>query len=360
MGLSMKERLEQLCSDPLFQINLAIWLAQPKPESLSVRPVLYQSGFRIFSIGPLLSLPPDIRLITKESNIECQGGAKPDLILEADNRSKLLILECKKSSFGGSSSTSGQARTLLLLSGPIVSEVLAIGRRSSAQGGLCYLTRSDQVAKLEDTLALLVQELQKANLDSGDYGCLGIGSNDNAILLTYSDNMKSLLGFQNKSPIDILSFEEDTDPRPLYFIPYDPNVDQTKEEQELSRRILYERFLSYVLTKIGPANPPCEFILTGEDILSAVTFGLYEIWEDAEARRNIRRLLRDFMDSLRNGLKEDMRDLVKYKPGKGWSLRFENRNIHEEMLTHVSKFKPEQMDLSKAMKSSQLELSEDW
>lgn len=354
----MKEKLQELCSDPLFQTNLAIWLAQPKPGHFSVRPVLYQSGFKIFSIGPLLPLPPDIRLMTRESNIECQDGAKPDLILESDNRAKLLIMECKKSSFGYSSSTSGQARTLLLLSGPIISEVLAIGRRSSAQGILCYFTRSEHLAPLENTLGTLVQDMQKANLDSGDYGCLGIGPNDTAILLTYSDKMKSLLRFQSISPMEILSLENDTDPRPLYFIPYDPNIEQSREEQALSRRILYERFLSHTLTKIGPAIAPCEIVLTGEEMLKAATFGLYDIWEDADARKHMRRLWRDFMDCLRNSLKEEQRNYMKYKPDEGWTLTFENRNVYEEMLTQISKFKPEFVDMSKTLETPQLELFE--
>ncbi|MGA2464484.1 MAG: hypothetical protein ABSH06_09045 [Thermodesulfobacteriota bacterium] len=352
----MKEKLQELCSDPLFHINLTIWLTQPKPDNFSIQPVLYQSGFRIFSIGPLLSLPPDIRLMTRESNIECQDVAKPDLILEADNRSKLLIMECKKSSFGSSSSTSGQARTLLLLSGPVISEVLAIGKRSSAQGILCYFTRSEQVSQLENTLSTLEQEIQKANLDSGEYGCLGIGSNDTAIFLTYSDKMRQLLRFQSPSPLEILSLEDGTDPRPLYFIPYDPSIEQSREEQALSRRILYERFLSNILTKIGPVNAPCEVVLKGEEILRAATFGLYDIWEDAEARKHIRRLWRDFMDCLRNSLKEEQRNYIKYKPDKGWILTFENRNVYEEMLTQVSKFKPEFLDLSKPMETPQLEL----
>jgi len=180
----MKQKIEELCRDPLFQLNLAIWLAQPKIGDISVRPILYQSGFRILSIGPLLTLPPDIRLITRQSEICCQDIAKPEVILEADNRKKLLIVECKRSSFGSSSSTADQTRTLLLLSGRIVAEVLAIGARSSAQGILCYLTRSDQVAPLESTLAELVQDLRKANLDTGDSGCLGIKPNDTGILLT--------------------------------------------------------------------------------------------------------------------------------------------------------------------------------
>lgn len=215
----MKTKIEELCSDPLFQLNLSIWLSQSKPKDFSVRPVLYEAGFQILSVGPLLTLPLDIRLHISESSLDCQDRAKPDLILEDNNRTRLLTLECKRTSFGTSSTTASQARTLLLLSGPIISEVLAIGARASAQGVLCYLTRSDQVPPLENTLSELIKELQELKLDPGENGCLGIRPDKTAILLEYSHEVRTLLKCKSKSPVAILSIEADTDPRPLYFIP---------------------------------------------------------------------------------------------------------------------------------------------
>jgi hypothetical protein len=355
----MKAKIEELCSDPLFQLNLSIWLAQPTPRDFSIRPILYQSGFKIFSIGPLLALPPDIRLITIESKIDCQGSAKPELILESENGSKLLMIECKRSSFGSSSSTASQTRTLLLLSGPKISEVLAIGARSSGGGILCYLTRSDQVASLGDTLAELTEELRSLRLDTGDHGCLGIKSTDTAILLEYSDQIRTLLNFQDTSPTEILKLEEEADPRPLYFIPYDPNVDQSAEEQTLARRTLYERFLGCILSKVGPANAPCEVTISQEEILMSTTFGIYEIWEDREARKHLRKLLRVFMDSLRNSLGDERQKFVKYQKEKGWVFEFEDQNVYREISTQISKFKPEKMELSRPIETTQLELFEE-
>jgi len=170
--------------------------------------------------------------------------------------------------------------------------------------------------------------------------------------------MKSLLNFQSVSPIMILTVEEGTDPRPLYFIPYDPNIEQSREEQMLSRRILYERFLSHVLSKIGPVNAPCEVILTTEEMLISATFGVYEIWEDQETRKHLRRLLRDFMGSLRNTLNDGDRKYMKYETAKGWVFEFKNQNIYEKILTQISKFKPGDLDLSKTIDITQLDLFE--
>ena len=353
----MRQKIEDLCGDPLFQLNLSIWLAQSTPANFSVRPVFYESGFTIHSIGPLLPLPPDIRLQARESQLDCQDGAKPELVLEAGNRSKLVIVECKRSSFGATSKTARQARTLLLASGPIMPEVLAIGKRSSSQGALYYLTRSDQVLLLENTLAELTEEIRRVNLSAGYNGCLGIRPDDTGILLEYSYEMKTLLNFQDISPIKVLDIEEETDPRPLYFIPYDPNIEQSNKEQALCRRILYERFLGFILSIIGPANVPCEIIFSREEILMSATFGVYEIWDDSETKKSMRRLVRDFMDSVWKGLKNQQQKYLEYQSDRGWVFKLEDQDIYEEMVNRISKFKPEDMDLSKEI--GQLDLFEE-
>jgi hypothetical protein len=348
----MRAKIEELCADPLFQLNLSIWLAQPKPVGISVRPVFYLSGFNLMSISPLLALPPDIRLLLSEANIKFQDGASPDLILEAEEKTKLVALECKRSSFGADSSTAEQARTFLTLAGPIFTEVLGIGRRPSPPGVLCYLTRLDQKDLLEGTLMQLSQEINKINIETGNYGCLGIVPDGNAISLHYSDDMMSHLNFSDKSPVQILPIEQDTDPRPLYFIPYDPNIDQSGKEQAISRRILYERFLGHILAKIGQAKAPCEIIYTSEQALLDVTFGLYEIWDDAEAKKHMRRLMNDFMNSLLNWLKPDLQEYLKHEKGKGWVLSIKTQQQYKEILNQVSRFKSETLDLEKTIEPS--------
>jgi hypothetical protein len=351
MELDMNLKIDQLCGDSLFQLNLAIWLAQPEPNGFSIRAIFYESGFTIYSIGPLLPLPPDIRLIIDKAKFDCQDAARPDLILATANRTKICFLECKRSSFGVISTTAQQARTLLLLTGPIVPEVLALGPRGSAQGILTYLTRKDQVEDLQRTLDIIKKEIANTKLGMGKYGCFGITSDEKAILIEYSDELKKLMHLREGSPIEILPITADTDPRPLYFIPYDPSVfnEQSEGEEKLCRRILFERFLSYILCKLGSAIVPSELVLTRIEILKSVTFDIYETWEDNEAKKHFRSLLRDFMRSLTNNLDPDIRKLIEHDPKRSWVFQLENVKTHEEILNQVSKFKPEDMDLTKEM-----------
>jgi hypothetical protein len=153
-----------------------------------------------------------------------------------------------------------------------------------------------------------------------------------------------------ESPVEILSIEEGTDPRPLYFIPYDPSAfnQQSGDEQKICRRILYERFLSYILCKIGPAVIPGEVIFSIDEILSTVTFQLYTIWDDSPAKKHLRRLLKDFMMMVQNFLQEGFKnDILTFKSGLGWVIEIKDHEFHENIIKQMSKFKPGSMNLEK-------------
>jgi hypothetical protein len=346
----MNPNINELCKDPLFQLNLAIWLAQPQPPSeFYVYPLFYESQLNIYSIGPLLALPPDIRLTVTEK-INCQDAVRPDLILATAGEKKFCILECKSSSFGPRSSTANQATTLLLIAGPIISEVLGIGKRGENKGILCYFIGPDGAELMEETLKTLEKEIKdKTTLESGTYGCFEIKPSQTSIILKYPEKVKIFLNLTRDSPVEIIKFEENTDPRPLYFIPYDPNIQQTKEEQELSRRILFERILGHMICKIGGAYIPSSITFTTQELLNSATFEVYEIWEDNEAKKHVKRLVKDFLNQIKNFINENepLRGSVIYEPQKGWTFNLKDRETHEEILKQLQRFKPETLDLSK-------------
>jgi len=343
----MNPNINELCKDPLFQLNLAIWLAQPQPPSeFYVYPLFYESQLNIYSIGPLLTLPPDIRLAVTEK-INCQDAVRPDLIFEALGKKKFCILECKSSSFGPESSNVNQATTLLLIAGPVISEVLAIGKRGENECILCYLIGPNGAKAMEETLKTLEKEIKdKTSLESGNSDCFGIKPSPSAIVLEYSEKIKNFLNLIKDSPVEVIQIEEDTDPRPLYFIPYDPNI-QTKEEQELSRRILFERILGHIISRIGGADIPSSITFTTEELLNSATFGVYEIWEDNEAKKHLRRLVKDFLNNIMHFISEPLKGFITYEPQKGWSFNLKDREACEEILKQIQKFKPETLDLSK-------------
>lgn len=347
----------KLCNDPLFQLNLAIWLAQPQPSEHSyVYPLFSKSELSIYSIGPLLALPPDIRLTVSE---DYQDKARPDLILEKERKKKFCILECKKSSFGPNTEQAKQARTLLLISGPIISEVLGLGSRGQNEGILCYFSGSSQVEMMEKTLKTLTQDIKNLKLESGNCGCFGIKTEQSTILLEYSEQIKTFLNIKDNSPVEIIRLEKDTDPRPLYLIPYDPNIQQTKEEQELCRRILFERILSHIISKIGGADIPSSIIFKTEELLNSATFEVYEIWEDTEATKHIRRVVKYFLNQIKNSITEPFKECITYESKKGWTFNLKDRKTYEELIKQLQKFKPETLDLSKKVEPTLFDNMED-
>lgn len=346
----MNSSLDEICKDPLFQLNLAIWMTQYLPSTHScIYPLFYKSGINIYSIGPLLILPPDIRLEISDK-IVYQESARPDLVLKLRDKKSFCVLECKASSFSSESSASNQARTFLLLAGPIISEVLGTGKRGENKGIFCYfIGPNNGDGLMNETLETLAKEIkEKTNLETGKFGCFVIKPSKSTIVIEYSEYIKNFLGLSQNSPVDIIRVEEDTDPRPLYFIPYDPNIEQTKEEQELCRRILFERILSYIIDKTGGGTIPSSIIFTTDELLNFATFRVYEIWDDTDAKKHIRKLVKDFLiNVIKKNVDVSLRECIKYESQKGWIFNIENKEIQEKLLKHLQRVKPENLDLSK-------------
>jgi len=339
---------KNLCNDPLFQLNLAIWLAQPQPEhGFSVYPLFHKSNISLFSLGPSLALPPDIRgkVLGK---LDCQDTVRPDLIFEKkDLHSKYFVLECKKSSFSPESSTAKQARTLLIATGSILPEVLGLGNRGNFSGMLYYLVSGPDSEKMEATLKELSKQIATTlHFETGDFGCFSLIPHSDFITLNFSAQIKESLDLSKPSPVKIIELQEETDPRPLYFIPLDPNLNSEKSEREFGRRILIERILGHILSKIGNTQPPIELTFSIYELLNSATFGLYEIWEDSDAKRFLKKLAKNFMAELQKHYDKELKKQISYDSQTGWKFNISNTKIYEEFLKQTMKFRTEQLDLS--------------
>ena len=73
----MNSTANELVSDPLFQLNAILWLAQPLPVESNIIPLLHRQGFAVYAIAPLLSMPLDVRLIATARRCQCKSGCDP-------------------------------------------------------------------------------------------------------------------------------------------------------------------------------------------------------------------------------------------------------------------------------------------
>jgi hypothetical protein len=95
-----------------------------------------------------------------------------------------------------------------------------------------------------------------------------------------------------------LRHEADDDPRPLYFIPYDPDIAQSASERSFSRRQLYERILSSLVVAVGHATPPTHLPFTPQGVLNDATFGMFELWENRDSAKHMTRLWRQLAQAV--------------------------------------------------------------
>lgn len=284
--------INDLIGDHLFQLNLVLWLTQPLPQGFTIRPIFKESGYLVHSISQPLALPIPIREKIRGKNINVQDGCSPDVILEKSQKNSFLLVECKKQSFGTNSTTSEQARTLLLLKGRALSEALGLALDTIVENKIVYLTRADQKSQLNDTCKSMITELENAGFTVCPTYCLGIKCDStNSIYLVIDSNDTNELGLLEHGEIKVIEGQPETDPRPLYFIPLDPSV----EQNEYGIKTLEQRLLSEILSLIGRANIPSKIQFDCEELLEKATWGMYGIWGDRNARLNLKRKVKTFL-----------------------------------------------------------------
>jgi hypothetical protein len=340
----MSPGFSDLIGDPLFQLNMVLWLAQPLPEAAPITPLFHERGFDVYAIAPLLPIPPDVLLAATDTHLAIQSGVRPDVVLVNLEESKYAFTECKKSAFGPASSTADQARSLLLLAGPRSHEILGLVPGQVSKALLEYMVPENAVQPLGLSLEVLQRDLRERSFPTGDYCVFGISLNENNLSLTVDQVGGTFFNIApGQNPF--MEREPDTDPRPLYFIPFDPDVEQSKDEKTLCKRILFERMHSAILAAVGHANPPCELTLQCHQILNDATFGMYEHWENKDSARNMRRLCRQFVGDLQKSVNSISTDAMTFRSPQGWQLSLPDQARHERVIEVLTRFCSESLEL---------------
>jgi hypothetical protein len=337
----------ELIRDPLFQVNALLWLAQPTPSGSEVSPLLYEQGFTVYAIAPLLGPPLDLRLKAQEAQINMQERVRPDVVLAHEGARKFAFAECKANSFGPTSSTAEQARSLLVVAGPRAAEALGLAPGQVADSLLAFMTPQTEQGPLAQTLATLYEKLDAAQIPAGQFSVLGLASTETEVSIAIDNQASAFFGLP-KGNNSFMKREPDTDPRPLYFIPYDPDIDQSPEEREFCKRVLFERMQSTVVAAVGHARHPCELSLNSEKILNDAMFGMYGQWENRESARHMRRLCWQLMDALAQAVNSEAPNSM-FQSGEGWKVVLQSSEQHEKVLDALTRFSCETLDLPKEL-----------
>ena len=344
---------EGLIADPIFQLNALLWLAQPLPEDsdaerlgvapLDIKPLLYRQGFGVYAIAPLLPTPIDLRLAARNAGLDVQDSVRPDVILQRPRDDRFLLVECKATSFGPDSTSAEQARALLLLSGPRLAEVLPDRVQAAL---LAYALPEGHREKLTGTLDNLSGQMAAVDLPAGPFSVLGLLAGESSLDLVLDERAGALLGLAAGGHVFIKQ-EPDQDLRPLYFIPYDPDVTQSEEEGRFCKGTLLRRMHCTVVAAVGRALPPTELVFDAPGVLNDAMFGMYEHWENSASAKHMRKLFNHFMGSIAGAVGAECPGAVAFESGVGWRLTIGDESLQDTLLDLLTRFNTDSLSVTK-------------
>ena len=335
---------ESLFRDPLFQLNLSIFLAQRQGD-FTIKPILFELGYSLQSIGSKLSLPLAVRSEIKDKAIKANDNAKPEIVLINKRDKKYIFWECKCEFFSTDSSTAAQCRTYLLMTGSSLGQVLGLRNDHGYEGMVVYLTPSDKYEQLEATLMSLKLELEQAGLEVGTPVCLGIQCTDTSLSICFTQRSGNLLGICENGPILIKEFESGTDPRPLYIIPIDPGISQASHERDYCLRVFNERSLNFLIRIIGRAGRSNEVIINYDDLMDDVTLGFYKYWQDNEARRYVRDIINNLLREIAKFINDKLQKNILFRQGQFWQIKAADRQTLDRAREEIMNFSVERLNI---------------
>ncbi len=289
-----------LLRDPIYQLNLVLWMLEELPQEAPTYPLLRNLGYELHSIGGNLSLPPDSRLRVADSGLGVVESPGPDVIASRARSSEFLLIECKGASFGAGSSNADQARGMLIASSDLRGP-LGLAAAPEPVGIVGYLVPEPEAVALQDGLGDVKQQLERANLPSSSFTVLGVEERADGVYVLNRHPPASLPPDAERAIATgarILETVEGEVARRLYFIPWDPSVDQSAEEKAFCRRILLERVLAELVAAAGRSSPSSDLQISMEALLDRATFGLATRWRARREVTNIVRVIRTFVRQL--------------------------------------------------------------
>src|ERR1700676_1052256 len=130
-----------LIRDPVFQLNLLLWMAKEQPPiGYVVKPLFFENGFAVLYIEQPFAFPEAAVVAIEKCTQNISAKPEPELLLRRMLDKKALYLEAKANSFSSTSDTARQARGHLLAAGEVFAEVLAPLQSCL----LCYVLPNDK------------------------------------------------------------------------------------------------------------------------------------------------------------------------------------------------------------------------
>ena len=233
-----------LLEDPVFQLNLLLWMAKEQPHAgYRVRPLFYEQGFRIVYIEQPFRFPEETARAIEASGLEITSSPEPEVILGRDSDKKALYFEAKANSFGTESSKNAkQARAHLLAIGPAFKEVLS----PLGECLLCYLVPADGCTPMSYCLKALCRELNRKHLHTGPFSVHGLALRGPQVIYSWDAAFKKHVGLQDDEVAVLDNVTEETDPTPLILVFCDDDC-SNNPVRDLYRQAVIDQALACLL-----------------------------------------------------------------------------------------------------------------
>lgn len=267
---------EEWIRDPVFQLNLLLWMSLDQPdEAFLVYPLFARHGFELRFIEQPFAFP--IATIASIENAEKAGQPKisrcpePELILKRDLDQSALYFEAKKSSFSSNSSTCVQARGHLLATGPVFADVLAPLKSAT----LTYVLPADQGALMRVCLSELTAQLQQSGFSSGTFSVAGLAVENETMNYRLDAAGQTAVGCRDQSVVLMREINEATDPSPIMLIFSEQDcADQTRPGYY--RHILQQQVLAALLCRLHQVPTPGSIVINAAELLTETTQGVFK------------------------------------------------------------------------------------
>jgi hypothetical protein len=260
-------KTEVLLRDPVFQLNLLIWMAKEQPSTgYRVRPLFFEMEFRLVYIEQPFAFPDATARALESSSLAIVKAPEPEMILGRSRDQKALYFEAKANSFGHTSDNSKQARGHLVACGPAFAEVL----RPLEKALLCYVVPQDRCAPMADCLTSLTAELRSQTLSPGEHSVHGLAVNGQDLVYSWDGKFKQHCGIVENSAAVLHELQDETDPRPLLLVFTDEDC-PSEEQSGYYRRVLLNQVVAKLVCDLNLLRPEQTYATTARELLRQTT-----------------------------------------------------------------------------------------
>jgi hypothetical protein len=281
-------RTDELLKDPVFQLNLLLWMAKEQPlENYRVYPLFYKTGFRIIYIEQPFAFPDEAAIAIKNSGLDISVAPEPELILGRKDNNRALYFEAKANSFGTDSTSCKQARAHLLASGPVFNEVLAPLNSCL----LCYVVPEGVRGKMRECLTNLTTKLNNLGLRPGPFSSHGLAVSGTQINYSWDSVFKTHVDVTEDSVPVLKNVEEETDPAPLVLVFSDEDCSNDKI-RAFYRQVVIDQIRACLLCDLHSHNIGAKYETTPDNLMMKTTDGIFQ-YLGRERQKRLRRLIHE-------------------------------------------------------------------